>query len=393
MSKKMSKNQFVSAENAFISQFISEVKPSLEGIVAVIDLLRKDESSNSSQELLNALEHYSRCLEEIAKDSLEIAKFSQGDLHLRHESLSVRTIIEESLDQFQDLAESKDVHLAAIIDPSVPKALSGDFQKLKKVVDNLLKQALNLTWNGRVLVRASAQMISKNKIRLSVIVSDTGMGIPAELLHTLFQPFSKKKNEFTETGFGLGLALAKMICQQMKGQIKAESDLGSGSTITATMELKIVEATLDARPSLRQISALIVANDINLGNILLEQLRTRRMGACEQVTPEKALHLLKKSQMPASLEAFDLIIILADDSNKKLLAEVLDSLKNDVNIKNLPVVLLTSQRTTLLEGSFKNHISHVLHLPFKQSDLYEIIAKISGEISNKTIQFKNLKAV
>jgi NtrC-family two-component system sensor histidine kinase KinB len=185
------------------------------------------------QELVAAAGKESENLDEIMADLIEVAELDSGKRELKLEPIRPLQALTGARDRYCDLASRKRirVELSAYADLS---AVQADRRALRSILDNLLANALRYTpEEGEILLAAE-----EVKDRVQFTVRDTGRGIEAERLSTIFDRF----NPMSESGSGLGLALVRRLVEQLGGQIAAESRLGHGTTFRFTLPVAAVEA-------------------------------------------------------------------------------------------------------------------------------------------------------
>jgi signal transduction histidine kinase len=172
-------------------------------------------------------------LDDLMSDLIEVAELDTGKRELKPERLRPLQMLGEARDRFCDEATQKHVRIEvrAYADLSVVKA---DRRALRSILDNLLSNALRYTPpDGEILLAAE-----ETKDHVQFTVRDTGRGIEAERLSTIFDRF----NTFSEKGSGLGLALVRRLVESLGGQIAVESRLGHGTTFRFTLPVAVLEA-------------------------------------------------------------------------------------------------------------------------------------------------------
>ena len=184
-------------------------------------------------ELVATAVNESEELDDLMSDLIEVAELDSGKRELKLERLRPLQMLGEARDRYCDEATRKHirVELSAYADLAVVKA---DRRALRSILDNLLSNALRYTpADGEILLAAE-----EIKDYVQFTVRDTGRGIEAERLSTLFDRF----NTFSEKGSGLGLALVRRLVESLGGQIAVESRLGHGTTFRFTIPVAVVEA-------------------------------------------------------------------------------------------------------------------------------------------------------
>jgi signal transduction histidine kinase len=185
-------------------------------------------------ELVNAANKESEKLDELMGDLIEVAELDAGKRELKLESIRPLQALTNARDRYCDEAARKGirVELRAYADLS---AVQADRRALRSILDNLLANALRYTPEEGEILMAGEEV----KDRVQFTVRDTGRGIEAERLSTIFDRF----NPMSESGSGLGLALVRRLVEQLGGQIAVESRLGHGTTFRFTLPVAAVEAT------------------------------------------------------------------------------------------------------------------------------------------------------
>jgi signal transduction histidine kinase len=184
-------------------------------------------------ELVAAASHESEKLDDLMADLIEVAELDTGKRELKLERLRPFQALGEARDRFCDETAQKRirVEVSAYADLAVVQA---DRRALRSILDNLLSNAIRYTPpEGEILLAAE-----EIKDFVQFTVRDTGRGIEAERLSTIFDRFSA----FSESGSGLGLALARRLVESLGGQIAVESRLGHGTTFRFTLPVAAVEA-------------------------------------------------------------------------------------------------------------------------------------------------------
>ncbi len=166
----------------------------------------------------------------LINDILDVAKIEAGKLELNDELVDLHELVGTSLRLVRERAESQSVDLAAEFPPSMP-ALLGDERKLKQILLNLLSNAIKFTLPGG---KATVRVSNADNGGLTVVVSDTGIGIPLEYIGKAFDPFVQVDSGLNRkfNGTGLGLTLTKAMVELHGGTIELASALGQGTSVT-----------------------------------------------------------------------------------------------------------------------------------------------------------------
>ncbi len=227
--------EMAKARAAFLANMSHEIRTPLNGLLGMLDLALDGPLNNEQRRQLQIAHDSGSVLVELLNDILDLSKFEAGQLELEQIPFDLGTLLEDTANLLsQNTAPG--VELTCLIDPKLPSLVVGDPTRVRQVISNLLSNALKFTRFGRVDLRAAPSPGG-----VLITVRDTGIGISADALPKLFQPFSQGNAGITRQfgGTGLGLALTRHLCEAMQGQLEVKSQEGVGSLFSA--ELPLVE--------------------------------------------------------------------------------------------------------------------------------------------------------
>jgi PAS domain S-box-containing protein len=333
------------AKSEFLARMSHELRTPLNAILGFAQLLEIDdlgaEQGESVQQILRAGRHLLQLIDEV----LDVARIEQGTLSLSIEPVHLRDIVREALDLVQPLAVSASIRIMTDGSQFDGHALA-DRQRLKQVLMNLLSNAIKYNQEGGD-VTVSCHATSAGRVRVEV--SDSGPGIPAEMMDRLFLPFERLGAERTTVeGTGIGLSISKRLIELMGGEIGAESQIGRGSTFWVELEPaeapeERAEAEAERVPDAPEGSdgaRTVLYVEDNLSNLrLVERILARRPSARLITAMQGGLALeLAREHRP------DLILLdvhLPDIDGD----EVLRRLRADPETRDIPVVAVSAEAT------------------------------------------------
>lgn len=219
------------ARQKFLSTMSHEIRTPLNAIIGMTHLLLQDKLTEQQQQRLNILKFSGENLLNTLNDILDFSKIESGGVEFSQSDFHLTDIIRNTKDSFQSLADKKGIKLKLVLEDNLPLYLKGDSHRLQQVLNNLLNNAIKFTEKGSVTIQVNLEDQSDEKSQLFISVADTGIGIPANKLETIFEPFKQAEAETSRKfgGTGLGLAIIKNIVEMQGGRIELESKENEGS--------------------------------------------------------------------------------------------------------------------------------------------------------------------
>jgi PAS domain S-box-containing protein len=223
------------AKSEFLANMSHELRTPMTVIMGAVQHLLLSSPGPGQREFLEMADRSSHCLLAIIDDLLDISRIEAKKLRISEHPFDLRHCIRDAAEIFIGPAGEKGLRLDWEVDPRTPVQVLGDAQRVEQVLVNLIGNAVKFTERGEVKVRVEA-----SKEDLAFSVSDTGIGIPADKMDQLFEPFTQVDTSRTRRfgGTGLGLAICRELVAMMGGVIRVASKEGKGSTFSFTLPLK-----------------------------------------------------------------------------------------------------------------------------------------------------------
>ena len=215
------------AKSEFLSNMSHELRTPLHGVLGYAQILRRDAATSPGQrENLEAIERCGQHLLTLINDILDLTKIEAGQMQLDIQATDLQQLLEDVRMIVAQRADSKGLRLQMSLPPGLPGAVYTDAVKLKQILLNLLGNAVKFTERGSVTLQAE---LSLDK-QLQFVVSDTGVGIPADKIGSIFDPFHQAQEGQAIDGTGLGLAINQRLISLLGGiSFRVESEPGVGS--------------------------------------------------------------------------------------------------------------------------------------------------------------------
>ncbi|NHN37742.1 response regulator [Pseudomaricurvus alcaniphilus] len=225
------------AKSDFVANMSHEIRTPMNAILGFSQLLAEQELPDQARDYSKRILSSSRALLGLLNDILDHAKVEANRLELECKEFDLEETITRSLDLFAIEAHDKGLQLYLDLAPDLPVSLQGDALRLEQVINNLLGNAVKFTERGEILIAVSLAADTDSETSappvttLRFSVKDTGIGVSAAQIPSLFQPFFQSDTSTTREygGTGLGLTICRRLVEMMGGRIEAQSTLGVGS--------------------------------------------------------------------------------------------------------------------------------------------------------------------
>ena len=241
------------AKTHFLANMSHEIRTPMTAIVGFADLLSREDLDRQHQaQWRNQLNQNARYLQDLIGNVLDMSAVEVGEVSLNFEPVSLLETVAEAVDTLRARADTKKLRLETAAEGLLPDAIITDRVRFKEIIVNLVSNAVKYTEQGGVTVTLSTERRGTD-VLLSLVVSDTGIGIDPVQLNNLFKPFNRVHDTHQMAGIegtGLGLALSREIAKALNGDITVSSQRGTGSSFTLMLPAEVPPDTVwEAQPA------------------------------------------------------------------------------------------------------------------------------------------------
>ena len=364
LNNKMSENLY---RDHLVASISHDVRTPLTVIMGYIELMQNLMEENPQiLEFLNIMEEQSNYLLNIISDLITLSKINSGNYTINPQKTNIRELINNTMKGLKILAKKKRLKFNTHISSSVPAISYIDRTALKKILNNLIANAIKYTDKGQVSLECHLE--SKDYVKF--VISDTGPGIAKEKLSYIFEKYSREQSTMNKPGTGLGLSICKELTEELNGSIWAQSIPGKGSEFHLLLPVNPanhgeIETSnkITGDLSLKGKNILLIEDDIE--NLHVYELILKNAGAkCYAYTdPHEAL---KKRLISMNIDYILIDLILSKGSSLNFISEI----KQKSPVKKI-IAFTGSSDPNLQHQALDAGASFVLLKPFSFKELCE----------------------
>ena len=267
----------------FMANMSHEIRTPMNAILGFTNLLQRKKLDDESKKYVQTIQKSGENLLTIVNDILDLSKIEAGMMRIESAPFSIGGLLHSVEVMFKGKANEKQLQLSTIVADSLPDKLEGDATRLTQILVNLIGNALKFTQTGSITITITNEGEKNSIVNTGIIITDTGIGIEKEKLHSIFERFQQADETVTRKfgGTGLGLSIVKDLVLLQHGKIYAQSEPGKGTSFHITIPYKIAAKEVkqnysEANPSINKNNFeevyILVAEDNEINQSLIIHL-------------------------------------------------------------------------------------------------------------------------
>ncbi len=371
--------QLSKAKDMFISVLSHEIRTPLNAVIGMSRLLQEENHLEAQEENLSVLKFSAETLMNLINDVLDLTKIETGNIELESTEVNLRELIDGITKSMQFRVSDKSIYLRGNVSAEVPDIVMGDRTRICQILLNLVGNSVKFTEEGGVTIDLKLIEQTQNNVIIRFAVNDTGIGIAADKIDTIFESFKQAEADTTRKygGTGLGLAITKKLVELHGSRINVDSTPGKGSSFwfTARFSKGQVHGHTDINNSIveteLQLNVLVV-DDNQINRLLINKVMSK-WGATVDFA-ENGLEAVAKIEGKAD---YDVVLM---DIHMPVMGgleatEIIRS-KSESYFQQLPIIALTaSMLTSEVNEITRAGMNDYILKPFDPKGLYDKLTK------------------
>jgi signal transduction histidine kinase/CheY-like chemotaxis protein len=369
------------AKSELLASMSHEIRTPMNSVLGFSELLEAELREPKQRRYIQSVRSSAKSLLQLINDVLDLSKIDAGAMVLRPEPTDPRELCDFIQLVFGEAAARKGVKLRCAVGENIPRSLLMDRLRLRQVLVNLVGNAVKFTDQGHIDVRLTGEKQERSsRIRLRIEVADTGIGIPAERLADIFQPFVQARPDRAreKQGSGLGLSIVKRLTEVMGGSVSVNSNTGEGSVFRLQFDDVPISARL-ATTDREEEGGLVDFNELVPARILVvddnEQNRQLFAGMFNGTHHRLCFGSNGREAVDVAREVRPDIVLLDIRMPEMDGAEALTAIRQTPGLELMPIIAVTASSVLEQERDLRGKFNGYLRKPVSRGQVFHELAQ------------------